>query len=165
MGETGRGGQALRTCWQGVCQVQEREWWQWHTILWRSSLAADAASRGYKKPQQRSQTPSGDKGGGKSQKQCDWCSKCNGCTGEKGTCPAWGRECGFCNGKNHYRAVCWKAAQGQKGRWTPIPVSEAGESKSPGKSHGKAKAKPAHSVVFKMVPSAKGIVSGMEERA
>ena len=36
--------------------------------------------------------------------------------------------------------------------------------KSPGKN-GKAKAKHAHSVVFKMVPSAKGIVSGLEERA
>ena len=27
-----------RTCQQGVCQVQERERWQWHTILRRSSL-------------------------------------------------------------------------------------------------------------------------------
>ena len=26
MGETGRGGQASRTCWQGVCQVQKRRW-------------------------------------------------------------------------------------------------------------------------------------------
>ena len=49
------------------------------------ALAADAVSRGYKKPKQRSQTPSG---GGKSQKQCDQCGKRNGCTGEKGTCPA-----------------------------------------------------------------------------
>ena len=28
-----------RMCWQRVCQVQEREWWRWHTILWRSSLS------------------------------------------------------------------------------------------------------------------------------
>ena len=82
------------------------------------ALAADAVSRGYKKAQPRSWTPSGDKGEGKSQKQCDWCGKCNGCTGEKGTCPAWGRECGFCNGKNHYRAACQKAAQGHKGGGT-----------------------------------------------
>ena len=34
------------------------------------ALAADAISRGYNKPQQRSQTSSGGKGG-KSQKQCD----------------------------------------------------------------------------------------------
>ena len=27
-----------RTCQQGVCQVQEREQWWWHTILQRSSL-------------------------------------------------------------------------------------------------------------------------------
>ena len=40
-----------------------------------------------------------------------------------------------------------------------------GKGKSPGKSSGKAKPKHAHSVVFKTVPSAKGIVSGMEERA
>ena len=62
VGEIGRGGQTSRTCWQGVCQVQERERWQWHTILRRSSLAADAVSRGYK-PQPRSRTPSGGKGG------------------------------------------------------------------------------------------------------
>ena len=55
---------------------------------------------------------SGGKGGGNSQKQCDRCGKHNNCTGEKGTCPTLGRECGFCNGKNHYRAVCRKAAQG-----------------------------------------------------
>ena len=35
------------------------------------ALAADAVSRLYKKPQQRSWTPSGGKGGGKSQKQCE----------------------------------------------------------------------------------------------
>ena len=56
------------------------------------ALAADAISRGYNKPQQRSQTPLGGKG----QKQCDRCGRCNGCTGEKGTCPAWGKECGIC---------------------------------------------------------------------
>ena len=78
------------------------------------SLAADAISRGYNKPQQRSRTPSGGKGG-KSQKQCDRCARRNGCTGEKGTCPAWGRECGICKDKNHYKAVCWKAAQMQAG--------------------------------------------------
>ena len=38
VGETGRGGQTSRTCRQGVCQVQERERWRWHTILRRSSL-------------------------------------------------------------------------------------------------------------------------------
>ena len=70
-----------------------------------SALATDAISRGYNKPQQRSQTPSGGKGG-KSQKQCDQCGRCNGCTGERGTCPAWGKECGICKGKNHYRAAC-----------------------------------------------------------
>ena len=43
------------------------------------ALVADAISRGYKKAQLRSQTPSGGKGRGKSQKQCDWCGKCNGC--------------------------------------------------------------------------------------
>ena len=47
--------------------------------------AADAVSRGYNKPHQRSQTPSGGKGG-KSQKQSDRCGKRNSCNGEKGTC-------------------------------------------------------------------------------
>ena len=69
------------------------------------ALAADAVSRGYNKPQPRSRTPSGGKGG-KSQKQCDRCGRHNGCTGEKGTCPAWGKECGICREKNHYKAVC-----------------------------------------------------------
>ena len=127
------------------------------------ALAADAISRGYNKPQQRSRTPSGGKGG-KSQKQCDRCGRCNGCTGEKGTCPAWGRECGICKGKNHYKAVCRKAAQMQAGGGTQPKFQKQGKGKSPGKN-GKAKAKHAHSVVFKMVPSAKGIVSRLEERA
>ena len=127
------------------------------------ALAADAISRGYSKPQQRSQTPSGGKGG-KSQKQCDRCGRRNSCTGEKGTCPAWGKECGICKGKNHYRAVCWKAAQMQAGGGTQPKFQKQGKGKSPGKN-GKAKAKHTHSVVFKMVPSAKGIVSRLEEGA
>ena len=127
------------------------------------AFAADTVSRGYNKPQQRSQTPSGGKGG-KSQKQCDRCGRHNGCTGEKGTCPAWGRECGICKGKNHYKAVCRKAAQMQAGGGTQPKFQKQGKGKSPGKN-GKAKAKHAHSIVFKTVPSAKGIVSGLEERA
>ena len=128
------------------------------------SYGDPALSRGYKKPKQRSRTPSGGKGGGKSQKQCDQCGKRNGCTGEKGTYPAWGRECGFCNGKNRYKAVCQKAAQGQKGGGAQPQHQKQGKGKSPGKT-GKAKAKHTHSIVFKTVPSAKGIVSGLEERA
>ena len=127
------------------------------------ALAADAVSRGYNKPQQRLRTPSGGKGG-RSQKQCDQCGRHNGCTGEKGTCPAWGRECGICKGKNHYKAVCQKAAQMQAGGGTQPKFQKQGKGKSPGKN-GKAKAKHAHSIVFKTVPSAKGIVSGLEERA
>ena len=126
------------------------------------ALAADALSRGYK-PQPRSRTLSGGKGG-KSQKQCDRCRRRNGCTGEKGTCPAWGEECGICRGKNHYKAVCRKAAQMQAGGGAQPKFQKQGKGKSPGKN-GKAKAKHAHSVVFKTVPSAEGIVSGLEERA
>ena len=124
------------------------------------ALATDAISRGYNKPQQRSRTPSGGKGG-KSQKQCDRCSRRNRCTGERGTCPAWGKECGICRGKNHYKAVCRKAAQMQAGGGAQPKFQKQGKGKSPGKN-GKAKAKHAHSVVFKMVPSAKGTVSGLE---
>ena len=47
-------------------------------------------------------------------------------------------------------------------RRRPTQVPEAREGKSPGKN-GKAKAKHTHSVVFKTVPSAKGIVSRLEE--
>ena len=128
------------------------------------ALAADAVSRGYNKPQQRSRTLSGGKGG-RSQKQCDRCSRHNGCTGERGTCPAWGKECGICRGKNHYKAVCRKATQMQAGGGAQPKFQKQGKGKSPGKN-GKAKAKQhAHSVVFKTVPSAKGIVSRLEEGA
>ena len=127
------------------------------------ALATDAVSRGYNKPQQRSRKLSGGKGG-KSQKQCDQCGRHNGCTGERGTCPAWGKECGICRGKNHYKAVCQKAAQMQAGGGTQPKFQKQGKGKSPGKN-GKAKAKHAHSVVFKTVPSAKGIVSRLEEGA
>ena len=127
------------------------------------ALATDTVSRGYNKPQQRSQTPSGGKGG-KSQKQCDRCGRCNSCTGERGTCPAWGKECGICRGKNHYKAVCRKAAQMQAGGGAQPKFQKQGKGKSPGKN-GKAKAKHAHSVVFKTVPSAKGTVSRLEEGA
>ena len=104
------------------------------------ALAADAVSRGFNKPQPRSRTPSGGKGG-KSQKQCDQCGRRNGCTGEKGTCPAWGKECGICRGKNHYKAVCRKAAQMQAGGGAQPKFQKQG----------------------KTVPSAKGIVSRSEE--
>ena len=150
-----------RTCQQGVYQVQEREQWWWHTILWRSSLGRRRRIRGVQ--QQRSRTPPGDKGG-KSQKPCDRCGRRNSCTGERGTCPAWGKECGICRGKNHYKAVCWKAAQMQAGGGTQPKFQKQGKGKSPGKN-GKAKAKHAHSIVVKTVPSAKGIVSGLEEGA
>ena len=65
-------------------------------------------------------------------------------------------------GKNHYKAVCRKAAQIQAGGGAQPKAQKQGKGKSPGKN-GKAKAKHAHSVVFKTVPSAKGIVSGLEE--
>ena len=108
------------------------------------ALAADTVSRGYKRPQPRSRTPSGGKG---SQQQCDRCSKHNGCNGQKGTCPAWGKECGICHGCNHYRAVCRKAAQIQASGGTR-PKQGKGKPKSPGKQK-----KHAHSVVFKTVLS------------
>ena len=127
------------------------------------ALAADVVSRGYKRAQPRLWTPSGGKGQGKSQKQCDRCGKHNGCTSEKGTGPAWGRQCGFCKGKNHYRAACRKATQGQAGGGAQHQQRQ-GKGKSPCKN-GKAKAKHAHFIVFKTVSSAKGIVSGLEERA
>ena len=127
------------------------------------ALAADAISRGYNKPQPRSRTPSGGKGG-KSQKQCDRCGRRNGCTGKKGACPAWGKECGICRGKNHYKAVCRKAAQMHAGGGAQPKFQKQGKGKSPGKN-GKAKAKHTHSIVFKTVPSAEGIVSGLKEGA
>ena len=95
----------LRTCRQGVCQVQEREQWRWHTILRRSSLSSRCRIQGVQQ------------------------------TSAEITDTVW-----------------WQRRQ------------EPEKGKSPGKN-GKAKPKHAHSVVFKTVPSAKGIVSGLEERA
>ena len=51
----------------------------------------------------------------------------------------------------------------QAGGGTQPKFQKQGKGKSPGKN-GKAKPKHAYSVVFKTVPSAKGIVSGLEER-
>ena len=109
------------------------------------ALAADAVSRGFKRPQPRSQMPSGGKG---SQQQCDQCGKCNGCNGQKGTCPAWGKECGSCHGRNHYRAVCRKATQSKGSGGTKPKQQGNGKPKSPCKPK-----KHAHSVVFKTVLS------------
>ena len=135
------------------------------TLSYRDpALAADTVSRGFKKPQ-RSGKPPGGKQQGKSQGQCDQCRKRNGCTGEKGTCPAWGKECGFCHHKNHYRAACRKATQQQKQGGEAQPQHQKqGKGKSPHKG-GKAKAKHAHSMVFKMAPAVKEVVSEREERA
>ena len=109
------------------------------------ALAADAISRGLKRPQLRSQMPSGGKG---SQQQCDRCGKRNGCNGQKGTCPAWGKECGSCHGCNHYRAVCRKAAQSKSSGGARPKQQGNGKPKSPDKPK-----KHAHSVVFKTVLS------------
>ena len=124
------------------------------------ALAADTMSWGFKRPQQ-AWTPSGGKQG-RSQKQCDWYGRRNGCNGEKGTCPAWGKECGFCHNKNYYKAACHKVAQQQQGGGAQY--QKQGKGKSPGKS-GKSKAKHTHSVVFKTVPAVKGVVFEREERA
>ena len=97
------------------------------------ALATDAVFRGYKKPQQRSQTPSGGKG---QPKQCDWCGKHNGCKGEKGTCPTLDKECGICHGWNHYKAVCRKAAQMQGAR------GGTQQKMGKGSSHSLAKQRP-----------------------
>ena len=111
------------------------------------ALAADAMSKSFKRGgQQRPRTPSGGRG---SQQQCDQCGRHNGCNGQKGTCPAWGKECDNCHGRNHYKAVCRKAAQGQaNGGAHPRQQQGRGKAKSPGKTK-----KHAHSVVFKTVLS------------
>ena len=111
------------------------------------ALATDAVSKSFKRGgQQRSRMPSGGRG---SQQQCDQCGRRNGCNGQKGTCQAWGKECDNCHGRNHYRAVCRKAAQGQaNGGAHPRQQQGRGKAKSPGKTK-----KHAHSVVFKTVLS------------
>ena len=120
------------------------------------ALSADAISRGYKKAQVRSQTLSGGKGGN-NQQQCQRCGRHSSCNGEKGTCPAWGKECGICKGHNHYKAVCRKAAKMPGGGG---PQQKQGSMKKP---PGKAKAKfNAHSMVQKMVLSEEVVLSERE---
>ena len=112
------------------------------------ALAADAVSRGQKKPQLRSRTSSGGMGG--QTKQCDQCGKHNGCNGQKGTCPAWGKKCDNCKGWNHFKAVCRNTAQTKKASGGN-PQKQV---KGPKPFSGKAKQKyNAHSVVLKTVPS------------
>ena len=112
------------------------------------ALAADAVSRGFKKPQLRVQTPSGGKG---QPKQCDRCGKHNGCRGEKGICPAWGKECDNCKGRNHYKAACRKATQMQGAGGGHPQKKGKGSKPLPGKAKPKYNAQ---SVVLKTVLSA-----------
>ena len=48
-----------------------------------------------------------------------------GCTGEKGTCPAWGKECGICRGKNHYIGSLSEGCSDASRRRRPTQVPEA----------------------------------------
>ena len=123
------------------------------------ALSANTMSRGYKKAQPRSRTPSGDKGGNH-QQQCQRCDRHNGCNGEKGTCPALGKECGICKGHNHYKAVCRKATKMPGGggpQWKQGNITK----KPPGKTKAKYNT---HSMVRKTVPSEKVVLSETEER-
>ena len=62
------------------------------------------------------------------------------------------------------RITTRQSAQMQAGGGAQPKFQKQWKGESPGKN-GIAKAKHAHSVAFKMVPSAKGIVSGLEEGA
>ena len=153
-----------RTCRQRVCQVQERETvamahhpteiQPWPQMPYPGSTTSLSRDRGHHLVAKEARARSSVIG----------MADVNGCTGKKGTCPAWGKECGICKGKNHYRAVCQKAAQMQAGGGTQHKFQKQGKGKSPGKN-GKAKAKHTHSVVFKTVPSAKGIVFQIGRRS
>ena len=74
------------------------------------------------------------------------------------------RSVAFAEGRITIRQSVGRAAQMQAGGGAQPKFQKQGKGKSPGKN-GKAKAKHAHSVVFKTVPSAKGIVSGLKEGA
>ena len=72
------------------------------------------------------------------------------------------RSVAFAEGRITTRQSVGKAAQMQAGGRAQPKFQKQGKGKSPGKN-GKAKAKNAHSIVFKTVPSAEGIVSGLKE--
>ena len=71
------------------------------------------------------------------------------------------RSVAFAEGRITTRQSVLKAAQMQAGGGAQPKFQKQGKGKSPGKN-GKAKAKHAHSIVFKTVPSAKGAVSRLE---
>ena len=73
------------------------------------------------------------------------------------------RSVAFAGGRTTTRQSVGRLLRYKQGE-VPNPSSrKQGKGKSPGKN-GKAKAKHAHSIVFKTVPSAEGAVSGLEER-
>ena len=124
------------------------------------SLAADAISRGFKKPQPRPQRQSGGSGRENYSQQCNRCGKSNGYNGKKGTCPAWGKECSLCNRPNYFKAACRSGVKKVGGGG---PQQKQGTTKkSPGKFKAKAKYK-ADNAEWKTVPSAKSVLSNMDE--
>ena len=70
VGETGRGGQCQECVGKEYAKFRRENGGGGTPSYGDPALAADAIPRGYNKPQLRSRTPSGGKGG-KSQKQCD----------------------------------------------------------------------------------------------
>ena len=73
------------------------------------------------------------------------------------------RSVAFAGGRTTTRQSVGRLLRYKQGGGAQPKFQKQGKGKSPGKN-GKAKAKHAHSVVFKTVPSAEGAVSGLEER-
>ena len=53
---------------------------------------------------------SGKRNSAVKRKQCGFCGK----THPSGECPAWGKRCTYCNGKGHFKEVCWTKKEDEK---------------------------------------------------
>ena len=121
------------------------------------ALATDAVSRGYNKPQQRSRLEAKK---ARARSSVINAADVTAALARRELAQHGARSVAFAKARIT-TGQCRKAAQMQAGGGAQPKFQKQGKGKSPGKN-GKAKAKHAHSVVFKTVPSAKGIVSGSE---
>ena len=151
-----------RTCRQGICQVQERtvavahhptEIQPWPQMPYPGGTTSLSRDRGQ---------PSGGKGG-KGQKQCDRCGRCNAALARRELAQHGARSVAFAEGRITPRQSVGRLLR-CKQEEAPSPSS-----RSRGKANHLARMEKQRpnmlTPLFKTVPSAKGIVSGLKEGA
>ena len=85
-------------CLLEACKVESKI--EQHKLLGiKTAMTYDAINRGRSKSRNKNQ------GCGRSQRSIRNCKYC-GKSHDRGSCPAFGKECSKCGKKNHFKAVC-----------------------------------------------------------